>query len=159
MDRGAWSAAVHVVAKRHNWQLTTAAFLNLSETPAAKHCCHRIGFLNVSASLSGWGFHPVLVASWLRDSCHNSSFRVYIQGWEKGGEGDQRGFSHSVVFHQETESFSVVPSRLHLTSCWPEWPCLIAREARYQVCDLFWCLWSKWQDRGLIMTTGLATQR
>ncbi len=29
-------------------QLNTATFLNLSETPAAKQCYHRIGFLNVS---------------------------------------------------------------------------------------------------------------
>ena len=102
-------------------QLNTATFLNLSETPAAKQCCHRIGFLNVSTlpPSVGEGFIPCWLLHGYKTAATTPAFMSTFKPGKRGKRRLKRLFSFCCLPSRNWKLFRSA-SRLHLTSYWPE---------------------------------------
>ena len=88
-------------------QLNTATFLNLSETPAAKQCCHRIGFLNVSTlpPSVGEGFIPCWLLHGYKTAATTPAFMSTFKAGKKGEKETKEAFLVLLSSIKKLEAF------------------------------------------------------
>ena len=89
-------------------QLNTATFLNLSETPAAKQCYHRIGFLNVSTlpPSVGEGF----IQCWLLHSYKIAATTpVFMSTFKAGKKGEKEAKEAFLILLSSIKKLEAFP--------------------------------------------------